>query len=65
MTANFTPRAIAALEKVAAETGDSKTDVLNRAVMVYKTFLEIMERGNGTLQVVYPDGSKESLRFVG
>ncbi|MET0493992.1 MAG: hypothetical protein ABW000_12775 [Actinoplanes sp.] len=65
VTANFTPRAMAALEKVAGETGDSKTDVLNRAVMVYQTFLELTERGNGSLQVLYPDGSKERLRFLG
>ena len=65
VTANFTPRAMAALERVAAETGDSKTDVLNRAVMVYQTFLELTEQGNGSLQVLYPDGSRERLRFLG
>jgi hypothetical protein len=65
VTANFTPRAMAALEKVAGDTGDSKTDVLNRAVMVYQTFLELMEQGNGTLQVLYPDGSRERIRFMG
>lgn len=65
VTANFTPRAMAALEKVAAETGDSKTDILNRSVMVYEVFLDLMEQSEGTLQVVYPDGSKERLRFLG
>jgi hypothetical protein len=65
VTANFTPRAMAALERVSDETGDSKTDVLNRAVLVYQTFLELMEQGNGTLHVVYPDGSRERLRFMG
>lgn len=65
ITANFTPRAMAALEKVAAETGDSKTDILNRSVMVYEVFLELMQRSEGTLRVVYPDGSQERLRFLG
>lgn len=65
ITANFTPRAMAALEKVADETGDSKTDVLNRAVMVYKTFLEVTEQSKGQLQVIYPDGSREGLRLIG
>jgi hypothetical protein len=65
VTANFTPRAMAALDRTAGKTGDSKTDVLNRAVMVYETFLELMERSDGTLRVVYPDGSEERLRFVG
>ena len=65
VTANFTPRAIAALEQVAEETGDSRTDVLNRSVLVYQTFLELMKRGDGTLQITYPDGTRESLRFLG
>jgi hypothetical protein len=56
---------MAALEKVAADTGDSKTDILNRSVMVYEVVLDIMERSEGTLQVLYPDGSKERLRFLG
>jgi hypothetical protein len=56
---------MAALEKVAAETGDSKTDILNRSVMVYEVFLELMQRSEGTLRVVYPDGSQERLRFLG
>lgn len=65
VTANFTPRATAALERIAAETGDSKTDILNRSVMVYEAFLELMERSGGTLRVIFPDGSEERLRFIG
>lgn len=65
VTANFTPRAIASLEKIAAETGDSKTDILNRSVMVYEVFLELMERSGGTLHLTYPDGTEERLRFLG
>jgi hypothetical protein len=65
VTANFTPRAMAALERVAAQTGDSKTDVLNRAVTVYEVFLELMERSDGTLHLRYPDGAEERLRLVG
>lgn len=65
VTANFTPRAMAALDEVAAATGDSKTDILNRSVMVYKVFLELLERGDGVLHVTYPDGTEEHLRFLG
>ena len=65
VTANFTPRAMAALDEVAASTGDSKTDVLNRSVMVYQVFLELLERSGGTLRVKFPDDSEEHLRFVG
>src|SRR5262245_55713810 len=65
VTANFTPRAMAALERVTAKTGDSKTDAINRSMMIYETFLELMERGEGVVRVKYPDGSEETLRFVG
>ena len=65
VTANFTPRAMAALDDVAASTGDSKTDILNRSVMVYQVFLELVERGGGTLRVRFADGTEENLRFVG
>ena len=65
VTANFTPRAMAALDDVAASTGDSKTDILNRSVMVYQVFLELIERSGGTLRVRLSDGTEEHLRFVG
>jgi hypothetical protein len=65
VTANFTPRAMASLEKIAADTGDSKTDILNRSVMVYEVFLELLERSGGTLDVTYPDGAKERWRLLG
>jgi hypothetical protein len=64
VTANFTPRA-AALDRIAAETGDSKTDILNRSVMVYEAFLELMEQSGGNLRVVHTDGSTERLWFIG
>src|ERR671916_485891 len=61
VTANFTPRAVAALEFAAAKTGDSKTDVLNRSVMVYQVFLELIERsGGGAIRVSFPDGTEEN-----
>jgi hypothetical protein len=65
VTANFTPRAAAALERIAAATGDSKTDVLNRSVMVYEAFLELMKESGGHVRVVQPDGSTERLWFIG
>lgn len=65
VTANFTPRATAALERIAAATGDSKTDILNRSVMVYEAFLELMKQSGGNVRVVQPDGSIERLWFIG
>lgn len=63
VTANFTPRAIGALDRVAAQTGDTKTDILNRSVMVYEVFLELIEKSGGTLVVELPEG-KERLRLL-
>jgi len=65
VTANFTPRAISALEKIAGETGDSKTDILNRSVLLYDAILDAVEREGGSLHVTYPDGTRERLRFIG
>lgn len=65
ITANFTPRAAGSLERIAQKTGDSKTDILNRSVTVYEIVLEWLERGNGTVHVEYPDGSKEVVRLMG
>ncbi|WFE25649.1 hypothetical protein O7623_19985 [Solwaraspora sp. WMMD791] len=65
VTANFTPRAIHALEKIAGETGDSKTDILNRSVLLYDAILEAIERDGGSLHLTYPDGTRERLRFIG
>ncbi|MBB5871744.1 hypothetical protein F4553_005123 [Allocatelliglobosispora scoriae] len=66
VTANFTPRAIQALDRIAAKTGDSKTDILNRSVMVFDVILELIERsGDDTMTVVFPDGVQERIRLVG
>lgn len=66
VTANFTPRAVAALERVSEKTGDSRTDVLNRAVMAYETVLDLIEEGDGrTLRVQMPNGEVRVLQFIG
>ncbi|WP_345627666.1 hypothetical protein [Rugosimonospora acidiphila] len=66
VTANFTPRAAASLERIAEKTGDSRTDVLNMAVMAYETILELIEEGDGrTLRVQLPNGEVRVLQFIG
>jgi hypothetical protein len=65
ITVNFTPRATEALEKLAVKTGDSKTDILNRAVMVLEVVVEALERGQGKVIVENPDGTKEVWRLMG
>ena len=46
VSANFVPRAMAALDLASQLTGDSRTDVLNRAVQVYAYLAKMMEEGN-------------------
>jgi len=56
VTANFTPRAVKAMDRIAAKTGDSKTDILNKSVMMYEAFLELLERSDSeTLTVKLKD----------
>lgn len=66
VTANFTPRAMASLERVSEKTGDSRTDVLNMAIMAYETVLDLIEEGGGrTLRVQMPNGEVRVLQFIG
>jgi len=66
VTANFTPRAMASLDRVSEKTGDSRTDVLNRAVMAYETLLDLIEEGDGrTLRVRLPNDEVRVLHFIG
>jgi hypothetical protein len=66
VTANFTPRAMGSLERVSEKTGDSRTDVLNRAVMAYETMIDLLEEGDGrTLRVQLPNGEVRVLQFIG
>jgi len=65
ITANFTSRAAQSIERVADKTGDSKTDILNKAVMVYEVFVNALARNNGELRVVNPDGTQEVWRLMG
>lgn len=65
ITANLTPRATRSLERITELTGDSKTDVLNRSVMLMEIFLDLLERGQGKVRVRYDDGTEEVLRLVG
>jgi hypothetical protein len=65
VTANFTPQAMASLERIAGRTGDSRTDVLNLAVMAYETVLGLIAEGDGrTLRVQLPDGVVRVLRHA-
>jgi hypothetical protein len=45
VSANLVPRAVAALDLASEITGDSRTDVLNRAVQVYAYLVGMLEEG--------------------
>jgi hypothetical protein len=57
---------MASLERVSGKTGDSRTDVLNMAVMAYETILELIEESGGrTLRIQLPNGEIRVLQFIG
>ncbi|GAA2355115.1 hypothetical protein GCM10010432_06760 [Catellatospora methionotrophica] len=64
VTVNLTPRAYGALERSTDLTGDNRTDVINRALLVYALINELVEQGGGSLTVVNKDGEKERIHIV-
>ena len=55
ITFNATPRAVAALEKIAAD-GNNRTDAINLSLRVVAAMLPLVHP-EGTVHVVAPDGS--------
>lgn len=47
LTVNLVDEAHAALTAAAEQTGDSKTDTINRALIVYATIIQVHDRGEG------------------
>jgi hypothetical protein len=63
-TFNLTPRAADALEQACSRTKDTKTDTVNRALVVYNVMLDLMERGGGSLTFQTSDGQTERVHIV-
>jgi hypothetical protein len=61
VTVNLTPRAVDALEVACARTKDSKTDTINRALVVYQVVLDLMDRAGG--QLMFQDGEGQTERI--
>lgn len=59
ITVNLTPRAVDALDSACSKTKDTKTDSINRALVVYDVVLELIERGGGRLTFQTKDGRTE------
>lgn len=64
LTVNLTPRAVAAMASAAERTGDSKTDTINRALIVYDVVLDLMEQGGGKFSIERRDGVRETVRIL-
>ncbi|MEV4893896.1 hypothetical protein ACIBHY_51580 [Nonomuraea sp. NPDC050547] len=63
VTVNLTQRAARALEEAVELSGDSKTDIINRALQVY-AYLERIDHDGGKVYVHDPDQEHpERLRF--
>jgi hypothetical protein len=64
VTVNLTPAAAQAMERLCAETGYSKTDVINRALQVYEVWQEVAQRNGGTVSIRHQDGETERIRLL-
>jgi hypothetical protein len=62
-TANLIPRAAAALDAAAAREGISRTDIINRAVVVYDVIAGHLHAGD-KLFVEHPDGTTERMLLL-
>jgi hypothetical protein len=63
VTLNITPRTVVALDEAMVATGDTKTDVINRAVQVYAYLHSVMEGGGRLYVRDHPGDELERLRF--
>jgi hypothetical protein len=64
VTVNLTSRVYDALEEACAKTGDTKTDTINRAILVYQLIHRLSEEGGGTLTLISQDGTRERLHLL-
>ncbi|MGI5146841.1 hypothetical protein ACQEVC_10720 [Plantactinospora sp. CA-294935] len=64
MTFNLTPRGADALDSACARTKDTKTDTINRALVVYNVVLGLIDRGGGQLSFQRQDGNFETVHLL-
>ncbi|MGW4462332.1 hypothetical protein [Micromonospora sp. NPDC004704] len=53
-----------ALDAGCRRTRDTKTDTINRALVVYHLVLELMERSGGSLILQNPDGGVDRVHLL-
>lgn len=64
VTVNLTRPAVQALESISDSTGYSKTDTINRALLVYSIIQDIMEKNAGVLRVRHQNGELERIHIL-
>jgi len=64
VTVNLTPKAYEALQRSCEATRDTKTDTINRALLVYELIQQLSEQGGGSLTMVNRNGEKERIHLL-
>lgn len=64
ITVNLTRPAAQAMETISDRTGYSKTDVINRALLIYAIIQNIMEEDDGVLHIKHTNGELERVYIV-
>jgi hypothetical protein len=75
VTVNLTPRAVAALERMAggsegragrstSPSGMTKTELINRGIQVLEVIERMLERDKGALTFKHQDGSEETVYIL-
>ncbi len=64
VTANFTPRAVVALNDASTITGDNKTDTLNKSVQIYAFLMKVTGEGKDVIIEDPKARTRERLQFL-
>lgn len=63
LSVNLVPRAAHALDETVAQTGDSKTDTINRAIQLYAFIERIIQNGGAVFVRDEPNGDLARLHL--
>jgi hypothetical protein len=64
LTVNLVPRAVEALDSIAARQDETRTDSINRALIGWDIVLDLIEKGGGQLSLTHADGTRETVRVL-
>jgi hypothetical protein len=63
ITVNLTARALTARDAAAKRTGDNTTDVINRALLLYRLWLDLADE-SGSVTVLRGDETRERVYLL-